>query len=145
MSEVIPDAAVEAAAEILHAPYDYLEAFADAPSHRRERFRKQARELLEAAAPIMLGHEREEIGYLCGRGHFVFHDEPDSAECGSKRTAGVYVERDPDVEFYGPYETADEEGFVYASGSGYSEDDYAEELAEARNSLTRKIEEWRNQ
>lgn len=33
-----------------------------------------------------------EIGYLCRRGHFIFHDDPDvDYACGSKRMAGVFV------------------------------------------------------
>lgn len=85
--------------------------------------------------------ERVEIGYLCSRGHFVFHDDPEGGGCGSKRTAGVYVEREAD--FYPPFEEADETGFVFFSGCGYSEDDYNEELTEARQSLVAKIEAWR--
>lgn len=36
--------------------------------------------------------EPVEIGYLCRKGHFIFHDEPglDNA-CGSKRMAGIFV------------------------------------------------------
>jgi hypothetical protein len=84
-----------------------------------------------------------EIGYLCSRGHFVFYDDPDGGGCGSKRTAGLYVERDPGVEFYEAFEEADEDGRVYYSGCGYSEDDYNEELEQARQSLVEKIEVWR--
>lgn len=85
--------------------------------------------------------EKIEIGYLCSRGHFVFHDDPDGGGCASKRIAGVYVEREAD--FYPPFEEKDENGFVFFSGCGYSEEDYTEELAEARESLANKIEFWR--
>lgn len=33
-----------------------------------------------------------EIGYLCRKGHFIFHDDPDvDGACGSKRMAGIFV------------------------------------------------------
>lgn len=87
--------------------------------------------------------EKIEIGYLCSRGHFVFHDDPEGGGCESKRIAGVYVERDAGIEFYPPFEEKDETGFVFYSGCGYSEDDYNEEVTEARQSLASKIMFWR--
>jgi hypothetical protein len=87
--------------------------------------------------------ERVEIGYLCSHNHFVFHDDPDGGGCGSKRIAGVYVERDPGVEFYEPYEKADETGFVYFSTCGYAEEEYDETLEFAKKSLLGKIAFWR--
>ena len=51
---MIPDAAVEAAAAELYDREGYSTPLADAPTLRRERFRAEARDILEAAAPHML-------------------------------------------------------------------------------------------
>lgn len=86
---------------------------------------------------------RVEIGYLCSRGHYVFYADEEWDICGSKRTAGIYVEMDKGVEFYEPYELTDDDGFVFASSCGYSAEDYAEELEAANHSLTRMITAYR--
>lgn len=42
--------------------------------------------------------EPVELGYLCRKGHFVFHDDPDvDYACGSKRMATVIVQPDEGV------------------------------------------------
>lgn len=50
---MIPEAAVEAVAVVLHDREGYLELFVDAPTYRRARFLEIARDALEAAAPYM--------------------------------------------------------------------------------------------
>jgi hypothetical protein len=87
--------------------------------------------------------QRVEIGYVCSHGHYAFYADPEGTSCGSKRVAGVYAERDPGVEFYGPYEAADETGFVYFSSCGYEEDEYVENIKQAEASLAEKIAAWR--
>lgn len=79
---------------------------------------------------------RVEIGYLCGKGHFVFHDDAEAdGSCLSRRIGGVYVEREiqdqPAVE---------DESYSFP---GYGEQDYADDVAEARWSLGHMIGEWR--
>jgi hypothetical protein len=33
-----------------------------------------------------------EIGYLCGKGHYLFYaDSEETESCGSKRVAGIYL------------------------------------------------------
>ena len=88
--------------------------------------------------------QRVEIGYVCTHGHYAFYADPEGTSCGSKRVAGVYVERDSGVEFYEPYELADEDGRVYMTSCGYSEDDYVENIRQSEASLASKIEAWRN-
>lgn len=40
-----------------------------------------------------------EIGYLCGRGHFVFYDDPEyDASCGSKRMGSITVTREEEFD-----------------------------------------------
>lgn len=87
--------------------------------------------------------QRVEVGYVCSHGHYAFYADPEGTSCGSKRVAGVYVERDPGVEFYEPYEMADEDGFVYMTSCGYSESDYVENIEQAEASLANKIATWR--
>jgi hypothetical protein len=46
------------------------------------------------------------LGYLCGRGHFCFHDDPDeNGACGSKSVGEILVRFAPD-EFDGGGEDA---------------------------------------
>lgn len=52
-SQVIPEAAVEAAARLMHDEEGYFELFEDAPDFRKEHFRGKAKAILEAAAPHM--------------------------------------------------------------------------------------------
>lgn len=35
---------------------------------------------------------RIEIGYVCSKGHFQFHDDPDGGGCASKDIGTIYVE-----------------------------------------------------
>ena len=73
-----------------------------------------------------------EIGYVCGRGHYVFYSDPEGATCGSKREAGIYVEAD------GP----DEEMF-YAPGEGpYTAQDYEDNLDECERWMGSILERW---
>ena len=51
---MIPDEAVEAAAEAMHDRDAYAELFEDAPEHRRARYLDAARGILEAAAPHLM-------------------------------------------------------------------------------------------
>jgi hypothetical protein len=62
--------------------------------------------------------EPVEIGYLCRKGHFIFHDEPvyDGA-CGSKRMAGIFVV--PEEGVYPHY---------FAEALGEAREDFAQEL-----------------
>jgi hypothetical protein len=42
--------------------------------------------------------EAVEIGYLCHKGHFIFHDDPDvDYACGSKRIAALLIQPDEGV------------------------------------------------
>ncbi len=50
----IPEEAVEAAANDLYDREGYSTTLADAPQYRKDRFRTLAREVLEAAAPILV-------------------------------------------------------------------------------------------
>lgn len=81
--------------------------------------------------------QKQEIGYLCSRGHFVFYSDPDAGACGAKKIASLYVEAiETDSRmFEEPYQEADETGFVYYSSTGYSIDDYQGTVDEAVSKL----------
>lgn len=85
--------------------------------------------------------QKDEIGYLCSRGHFVLYGESDNS-CGSKKIAGLFVEaiEDDETMFYEPYEQVDETGFAYYSSSGYSKDEYQEAVEEAAKNLVERLE-----
>lgn len=89
--------------------------------------------------------QKQEIGYLCSRGHFEFYADPEQGPCASKKVALLFVEAlaDDDEMFYGPTEEADETGFVWYSSSGYSREDYQETVDDATASLTERITAWR--
>lgn len=87
-------------------------------------------------------NERE-IGYVCGRGHYVFVGDEEYGTCGTKRIAGIFVRKDQDVEFYEPYDDTGENGLVWFSSCGYSEQDYANDLDAAHDSLMCGLEELR--
>lgn len=89
--------------------------------------------------------QRVEIGYLCSHGHYAFYADPEGTSCASKRIAGIFVEREPGMEFYEPYEAADEDGHVYFTSCGWSEEDYIQSLNEAEVSLESKIGYWRGE
>jgi hypothetical protein len=85
-----------------------------------------------------------EIGYLCGRGHYVFRADPErDGSCDSRRIAGIFVEKDPDIEFTEPYEAKDEDGFVYFSDCGYSAKDYNDDRLQAEWHLKEVITAYR--
>ncbi len=64
---------------------------------------------------------RIKIGYLCSRGHFQMHGDPEGDQCGTKDIAPIYVE------------LADEVDLAYTR----------EITDEALGSYNRKLEEWR--
>jgi hypothetical protein len=84
-----------------------------------------------------------EIGYVCGRGHYVFNGDEDYTACGSKRIAGIFVRKDDDIEFYGPEDVFDVDGAWVYSSSGYSATDFEADLDKAHESILRNLREWR--
>lgn len=91
---------------------------------------------------IEAGRTRQiEIGYVCSHGHYAFYADPEGTSCGSKRVAGIYADRE--AEFYAPYERADEDGHVWLTSCGYSEEDYIDNIKQAEASLAEKIAAWR--
>lgn len=76
----------------------------------------------EIDEPVVPKGHKVEIGYLCRKGHFIFHDDPDvDYACGSKRMAGIFVEPDEGV-YSGMFEEALEESredFGAALGRAY--------------------------
>lgn len=85
--------------------------------------------------------EAVEVGYLCGHGHYIFHDVGENA-CGSKRVAALMVV--PEVEFYEPYEKKDEDGHVWFSSCGYTQEDWDTTLEGAKFSQQRRQNAWEN-
>lgn len=88
---------------------------------------------------------KREIGYVCARGHYVFEGEEDWTACGSKKIAILYTEAiETDREFfYDAFEGSDEEGNVFYSSSGYSADDYEQELDEAHDRMLTTLRLYR--
>jgi hypothetical protein len=71
------------------------------------------------------------VGYVCGRGHFVFTGEVDEDYCRSHKIADIVVVHDRGVRFRKPFERKDKSGHVWYSSSGYSHSDYADDVQEA--------------
>lgn len=84
---------------------------------------------------------RTEIGFLCDHGHFCFFDDPTyDRGCAANRVAGIFVEADPGLDFHEPRYDYDADGDLIGGDSGYSEDDFAREIAVSRESFARRLE-----